>query len=157
MPFRMELVAGESRDILVAIAVDDRAGLDDRGRFPAHLSLGGVLDPTWLDLYSEAVRAVTGRSQPRDFIDARSELDGPSDEAGTTVERIDPAWITAIARTDDAQIDAIAGRWIDLVEEELGELPREEKPWIRKLAAEIVDFARRADPSSDVLLAWSLA
>jgi len=104
-------------------------GLDDRARFPAHLSLGGVLDPTWLDLYSEAMRAVTGRSQPRDFIDARSELGGPADQAGTTIERIDPAWITAIARTDDAQIDAIAGRWIDLVEEEIGELPREEKPW----------------------------
>jgi hypothetical protein len=154
---RMELVAGDSRDILVAIALDDRAGLDDRARFPAHLSLGGVLDPTWLDLYCEAMRAVTGRSQPRDFIDARTELEGPADEAGTTVERVDPAWITAIARTDDAKIDAIAGRWIDLVEEELGELPREEKPWIRSLAAEIVDFARRADRSSDVLVAWSLA
>jgi len=42
MPFRMELVAGNSRDILVAIAVDDRDGLDDQARFPAHLSLGGV-------------------------------------------------------------------------------------------------------------------
>jgi hypothetical protein len=157
MPFRMELVAGDSRDILVAIAIDDRAGLDDRARFPAHLSLGGVLDPTWLDLFSEAMRAVTGHAQPRDFIDARIELDGPPNQAGTTIERIDPAWITAIARTEDAQIDAIAGRWIDLVEEEVGELPREEKPWIRELAADIVDFARRADRSADVLLAWSLA
>ena len=103
------------------------------------------------------MRAVTGRSQPRDFIDARSELGGPADQAGTTIERIDPAWITAIARTDDAQIDAIAGRWIDLVEEEIGELPRKAKPWTRNLAADIVDFARRADLSSDVLLAWSLA
>jgi len=156
MPFRMELVAGDSRDILVAIAVDDRAALDDRQRFSAHLSLGGILDPTWLDLYSEAIRTVTGGSQPRDFIDARTELEGPADEAGTTIERIDPAWITAIARTDDAQIDAIAGRWIDLVEEEIGDLPREEKPWIRTLTAEIVEFARRADRAPDVLLAWSL-
>jgi hypothetical protein len=156
MPFRMDLVAGESRDILVAIAVDDREALDDTARFQAHLSLGGILDPTWLDLYSEAVRTVTGQSQPRDFIDARSELDGPADDAGTTIERIDPAWITAIARIDDSQVDAIAGRWIDLVQEELGDLPREEKPWIRKLAGEIVEFARRADRSRDVLLAWSL-
>jgi hypothetical protein len=156
MPFRMDLVAGESRDILVAIAVNDREALDDTARFPAHLSLGGILDPTWLDLYSEAVRTVTGQSQPRDFIDARSELDGPADDAGTTIERIDPAWITAIARIDDSQVDAIAGRWIDLVQEELGDLPREEKPWIRKLAGEIVEFARRADRSRDVLLAWSL-
>lgn len=156
MPFRMDLVAGERRDILVAIAVDDREALDDTARFQAHLSLGGILDPTWLDLYSEAVRTVTGQSQPRDFIDARSELDGPADDAGTTIERIDPAWITAIARIDDSQVDAIAGRWIDLVQEELGDLPREEKPWIRKLAGEIVEFARRADRSRDVLLAWSL-
>ena len=156
MPFRMELAAGESHAILTAIAVDDLAALDDRGRFPAHLSLGGVLDPTWLDLFSEAVRSVTGRAEPRDFIDARSELDGPADQAGTTIERIDPAWITAIARIDDSQVDAIAGRWIDLVHEELTDLPREEKPWIRQLAGEIVQFARRADRAPDVLLAWSL-
>ena len=156
MPFRMELVAGESRDILVAIAVDDRAALADQRRFPAHLAFGGVLDPTWLDLFSEAVRSVTGRAEPRDFIDARSELDGPADDAGTTIERIDPAWITAIARIDDLQIDAIAGRWIDLVRDEVADLPREEKPWIRQLAADIVGFARRADRAPDVLLAWSL-
>jgi hypothetical protein len=156
MAFRMELVAGESQDILVAIAVDDREALDDRSRFAAHLSLGGILDPTWLDLYSEAMRAVTGGAQPRDFIDARSELEGPSDEARTTIERIDPGWISAIARIDDGQVDAVAGRWIDLIHEELGDLPREEKPWIRKLAGEIVEFARRADRAPDVLLAWSL-
>ena len=32
----------------------------------------------------------------------------------------------------------IAGRWIDSVEEELGDLPREEKPWIRELAGRMV-------------------
>ena len=30
-------------------------------------------------------------------------------------------------------LGAIAGRWIDLIEDDLGELPREEKPWIREL------------------------
>ncbi len=35
-------------------------------------------------------------------------------------------------------LGAIAGRWIDLIEDELGELPREEKPWIRELAGRIV-------------------
>jgi len=35
-------------------------------------SLGGILDPTWLDLYSQAVRTVTGQSQPRDFIGRRA-------------------------------------------------------------------------------------
>ena len=53
-------------------------------------------------------------------------------------------------------MDAIAGRWIDLVEEELGMLPREEKPWIRELAGQVVAFCRTADAAPDVLFAWSL-
>ena len=56
----------------------------------------------------------------------------------------------------DRTIDAIAGHWIDLIEEELGELPREEKPWIRQLAGQVVTFCRTADRSTDVLFAWSL-
>ena len=151
----MDLVAGREREILLAISVEDWASFDDRTRFDAHLALGGGLDPTWLDLFSEAVRTVTGNDGPADFIDARRELDGG--EAGDRViERVDPAWIDQIARLADHDIDAIAGRWIDLVEEELGVLPREEKPWIRKLAGDVVTFARAADHSSDVLFAWSL-
>jgi hypothetical protein len=73
-----------------------------------------------------------------------------------TVERVDAEWVTAVARIADREIDAIAGRWIDLIEEELGDLPREEKPWIRSLAGDIVAFARAADRSSAVLFAWSL-
>ena len=72
------------------------------------------------------------------------------------IERVDPAWLDAIARLADHDVDAIAGRWVDLVEEELGFLPREEKPWIRKLAGDLVVFARAADRSADVLFAWSL-
>lgn len=152
----MDLVAGDEREILLAISVDDWAGLDDRGRFDAHLSLGGGLDPTWLDLFSEAVRNVTNGDGPADFIDARRELDGPGDAGERVIERVDPAWIDAIARLPDHDVDAVAGRWIDLVEEEIGFLPREEKPWIRKLAGDIVGFARAADRSEDVLFAWSL-
>jgi hypothetical protein len=152
----MDLVAGDSREILLAVAVDDLASFADRSRFAAHLSFGGIMDPTWLDLYSEAIRAVTGRDEPGDFIDARGELPGPGDAGDRTVERIDPGWITAIARVDDRELDAIAGKWIDLLGDELGDLPREEKPWIRKLAADIVDFARRADRAPAVILAWSL-
>jgi hypothetical protein len=48
----MDLVAGDERSILLAISVDDWAGFDDPTRFDAHLSLGGGLDPTWLDLFS---------------------------------------------------------------------------------------------------------
>jgi len=156
MGFLMDLVAGDSREILLAISLDDWAGLDDPGRFDAHLALGGAMDPTWLDLFSEAVRDVTGRDEPIDFLDARRDLDGPGDIGDRTVERVDPDWISGIARVADRDIDAIAGRWIELVEEDLGALPREEKPWIRQFAADLIDFARKADLSSAVMLAWSL-
>jgi hypothetical protein len=156
MGFLMDLVAGDSREILLAITVDDWAGLDEPGRFDAHISLGGALDPTWLDRFSEAIRDVSGSGDPMDFIDARRDLDGPGDIGDRTVERIDPGWISGVARVGDRQVDAVAGRWIELVEEDLGPLPREEKPWIRQLAGELVAFARRADMSPAVILAWSL-
>ena len=152
----MDLVAGSEREILRAISIEDWAGFDDKTRFDAHLALGGGLDPTWLDLFSEAVRVVTGDDGPADFIDARRELDSPSEEVDRVVERVDPTWIGAIARLPDGDVDAVAGRWIDLVEEELGFLPREEKPWLRKLEADVVSFARAADRSRDVLFAGSL-
>ncbi len=152
----MDLIAGDAREILLVITVDDWAALGDRSRFDAHLSLGGGLDPTWLDLFSEAVRSVTGDEAPADFIDARRELDGPGQLAERSIERVDPAWLDAVARVADRDIDAVAGRWIDLVEEDLGELPREEKPWIRELAGQIVGFARAADRSKDVIFAWAL-
>ena len=152
----MDLVAGDSREILLAVAVDDLASFDDRGRFPAHLTFGGAIDPTWLDLFSAAVRSVTGRDDPSDFLDARTELDGPGDGGERTVERIDPDWISAIAMLGDRDLDAVAGHWIDLLEEELGELPREEKPTVRIFARQIVDFARAADRAPAVMLAWSL-
>jgi hypothetical protein len=152
----MDFVAGEPREILLAIAVEDWAGLDDRSRFDAHLALGGGLDPTWLDLFSEAVRTVSRRDIPGNFLDARRELDANPDVGERTVEQVDPVWISAIATLPDRHLDAVAGRWIDLVEEEVGELPREEKPWIRQLAGQIVAFARQADRSPAVLFAWSL-
>jgi hypothetical protein len=156
MGFLMDLIAGPSREILLAITIDDWAGLDDRNRFDAHVALGGAMDPTWLDLFSEAVRDVTGSDEPVDFIDARREMDGPGDVGERTVERVDPTWVTAIARVSETQVDAVAGRWIELLEEELGPLPREEKPWIRQVTAGLVAFAGRADLSPAVILAWSL-
>jgi hypothetical protein len=152
----MDLVAGDAREILLAIGTDDMAALDDRTRFSGHLALGGGLDPTWLDLFSEAARSVTGQPEPIDFLDARLELEGPDDDDDRTIERVDPAWITAVARITDGSLGAIAGRWIDLVEQELGMLPREEKPWIRQLAEQVVVFCRTADAAPDVLFVWSL-
>jgi hypothetical protein len=152
----MELVAGDTTAILVAISTDDLSGLSDSKRFTAHLSLGAGLDPTWLDLFSEAVRTITGGEEPTDFLDARRELDGPDGVPGRTVERVDRRWIEAIARLADRQVPAVAGRWLDLLDEELGQLPREEKPWIRELAGQVVTFCRTAERAPDVLFAWSL-
>ncbi len=156
MAARMDLVAGDPREILPALAADDRDGLADKTRFTAFLSMGGGLDPTWLDLFSEACRNVTGSGDPLDFIDARRELDDPVDTGERTVEYVDEAWVGAVARIADHDVDRVAGRWIDLLDEEFGSLSREDKPWIRQLAADIVAFARSADRAPDVLFAWSL-
>jgi hypothetical protein len=152
----MDLVAGDPREILLAIGVEELDGLDDRSRFAAHLALGAGLDPTWLDLFSEACRSVTDLAEPRDFLDARREMDGPVDVGERTVELVDAGWIAAIAELPDDEIGAVAGRWIDLLEEELGPLSREDKPWIRTLAADLVTFARAARSAPAVVFAWSI-
>lgn len=152
----MDLVAGDAQAILLAIGTDDLAALDDRRRFPAHLALGSGLDPTWLDLFSEAARTVVGPEGPGDFLDARTELEGIADDDARSVERVDPSWVTAVARIPERRVSALASCWIDLVEEELGPLAREEKPWIRELAGRLVAFCRSADPQPDVLFAWSI-
>ncbi len=156
MAARMDLVAGDSGAILTALGADDREALADRTRFTAFLSMGGGLDPTWLDLFAEACRDVTGAGDPVDFIDARRELDEPVDTGERTIERVDEGWVGAVGRIADQDVDRVAGRWIDLLDEEFGSLSREDKPWIRQLAADLVAFARSADRAPDVLFAWSL-
>src|SRR4051794_14457538 len=128
----MDLVAGDRREILLVLAVDDLAALDDRLRFPAHLALGTGLYPTWLDLFSGAVRGVRGRRDPVAFPDARLELRDPT-ASEWTVEQIDAGWVAAVAALRLAELDAIAGRWIGLLEEDLGVFSADEKPWIREL------------------------
>ncbi len=150
----MDLVAGDARDIVLALSIDDVAAFDDTDRFVAHLPLGGGLDPTWLDLFSEAVRAVTGRDEPSDFLDARSDLDG-STNTELILDRVDPDWVEVVASLPDDQVGALAGHWIELLEEELGLLPREEKPWIRDLAGRIVTFSRAAVGARDIVFAWA--
>jgi len=152
----MDLIAGDAREILLVIMTDDLAALDDRKRFPAHVALGGGLDPTWLDLFAEAARSVVGNDGPTDFLDARIELEGPANDDAPSVERVDPAWIAAVGRIPERRVDAVTSRWIDLIEDELGGLARDEKPWIRELAGRLVAFCRAADRAPDVLFAWSL-
>jgi hypothetical protein len=152
----MDLVAGDARHVLLVISLEDWPAFRDRERFAAHLSLGAGLEPTWLDLFAEAVRATTSSDQPRSFLDARLPLDGDGEAGERTIERVDPAWIEAIARLQDVDIPRVAGRWLDLLNDEFGPLPREEKPWIRELAGQIVTFARDARAAPDVLFAWSI-
>src|ERR1700704_587796 len=151
----MELVAGAEREILRAIRADDRASLDDPTRFTAFLSLGGGLDPSWLDLFSEACRTVTGSEDPVDFIDARRELDKPGEAGERTIERVDKGWVSAVASVTDGDVDRVAGQWIALLDGEFEAMPREDKPWIRQLASDLVAFARSAERAPIVLFAWS--
>jgi hypothetical protein len=151
----MDLVAGDARDIVLALSIDDVTAFDDRDRFVAHLPLGGGLDPTWLDLFSEAVRSVTESSEPADFLDARTELDGASTSVERIVDRVDGDWVECVGQVPDELLGPLAGRWIELLEEELGLLPREEKPWIRDLAGRIVAFSREASDARDVVFAWA--
>jgi hypothetical protein len=151
----MDLIAGDQRDIVLALAVEDMAGFTDPERFAAHLSLGGGLDPTWLDLFSEAVRDATGGPDPVDFLDARSEVEGTAQTTERIMERVDPAWVAAVAAVPDDQVGAVAGRWIALLEDEQDVLlPREEKPWIRDLAGGVVAFCRAAAEARIVVFAW---
>jgi hypothetical protein len=152
----MDLLAGQATEMLLALGLDDLAALDDRRRIAAHVALGGGLDPTWLDLFAEAVRRVTGADGPGSFLDATFELDSPNAGSNRTIERVDPAWIDAVARVQDREISPIAAGWIDLIEEDLGPLPGDEKPWIRDLTGQLVAFCRAADRQPDVLFAWSL-
>lgn len=156
MTHLMELVAGDAREILLVIGASDLDALDDPRRFTAHVALGGGLDPTWLDLFAEAARSVVGADGPGDFLDARIELNGPNDDERHSVERVDPAWVDAVAMIPDRQIGAIASAWIDLLEDELGSVASDEKPWIRELTGRLVAFCRAADRAPDVLFAWSL-
>jgi hypothetical protein len=151
----MDLVAGDSRDIVLALSIEDVAAFEDRDRFVAHLPLGGGLDPTWLDLFAEAVRSVTGLEDLADFLDARTEVEGAAVQAERIVDRVDPEWIAVVAQVPEERLGALAGRWIELLEEELGLLPREEKPWIRDLTGRIVAFCRASADARDVIFAWA--
>ena len=152
----MDLVAGDAREILLAIGTNDLDALADPRRFVAHVALGRGLDPTWLDLFAEAARGVVGGDGPGSFLDDRIELNGPGADESRSIERVDPAWVEAVAMIPERQIGVIASAWIELVEDELGTLERDEKPWIRDLTGRLVAFCRAADRAPDVLFAWSL-
>jgi hypothetical protein len=157
----MDLVAGDAREVLLAISVDDWNGLRDRARFSAYLSLGGGMDPCWLDLFARAVRDVTGGSTPIDFGEATCPLESPAQQSlanlgDRTIELVDRHWIDEVAAIPDGQVDHVAARWIDLVASKECEVDAEEKPMFRQLAGDLVEFCRDASDAEDVLFAWSI-
>jgi hypothetical protein len=153
----MDLVAGDPRDILLALGVDEWAGLRDPRRFVAYISLGGGMDPAWLDLFARAARETTGGNAPGLFSEAtralQSRLTAMSDRM---VERVDPHLIDDVARLPEGQLDRIAFRWIDLIDCEECEVDPDEKPMLRELAGDLLAFCRRARDAEDVLLAWTI-
>ena len=153
----MDLVAGDAREILLAIGVDDWAGLRDPARFVAYVSLGGGLDPTWLDLFAQAARESTGGESPAPFSERTYPLEGSmAGLADRTVERVDPEWVDDVALVPEGQLDRVAARWIDLIEREECAVEPDDKPMLRELAGDLVDFCRRAEGAEDVLFAWSI-
>jgi hypothetical protein len=161
MGILMDLIAGDAREILLAIGVDDWAGLRDRTRFPGYVSLGGGMDQLWLDLFAQAIRETSGRDEPGPFSEASVPLEGRRTSglalAGDrTVERVDPRWVYEVAIVPDGHLDRVAARWIDLIDCEECDVDPEEKPMLRELAGELVQFCRQADGAEDVLFAWSI-
>ena len=157
----MDLVAGDAREILLAIGVEDWAGLRDRARFPAYISLGGGMDPSWLDLFARAVRETTGGQTPGPFGEAACPLESRvhnqlASLGERTVERVDPHWIDDVASLADGRVDRVAARWIELIDCDECEVDPEDKPMLRELAGDLVDFCRRARDAEDVLFAWSI-
>jgi hypothetical protein len=153
----MDLIAGDAREILLAIAVDDWAGMRDPARYSAYISLGRGMDPTWLDLFSQAAREAGGGDSPAPFSDSLFRLEHRlADASERTVERVDPAWVDEVASIPESALDRIAARWIDLIECEECTVDPDEKPMLRELAGDLVSFCRRADGAEDVLFAWSI-
>ena len=150
---QMDLIAGHAREALLLISLEHWDAFDDRSRFPAHLGLGSGLDPDWLDAFAAAARRALHQESPENLTDACSTMVGPG-EGDRIVERVDPAWVEAVARIPDRELDHIAGAWIEILSAEHGELSREDKSWLRYVASELVAFARSARPAEDVLFAW---
>jgi hypothetical protein len=156
----MDLIAGDAREILLAISVDDWSGLRDSRRFAAYLPLGGRMNASWLDMFVCAVRDATGMS-PGSFTEACCPLDDRPlarlrGSVDRTIERVDHHWVDDMAAVPDRALDAIAGRWIELIEFEECDVEADDKPMIRSVAGELLEFCRKAAGAEDVILAWTI-
>ena len=93
-----------------------------------------------------------------DFLEARSELDGRRRPNGRTVERIDAGGSRPSAMLDDRDSTPSPASGSTCCEDEIGELPREEKP-VGSGTVRPRDRATSpaaADSALAVILAWSL-
>ena len=156
MGILMDLVAGDERDILLALAIEDMTAFDDRERFTAHLALGDALDLAWLDEFSAAVRDATGGASPVDFVDARAAVPRRA-ATERVVERVDPAWVAAVADATDEQLDLVLERWAPRLEE-AGVVPLTDagRTAVGDLTAQLVAFCRAATEARTVIFAWGL-
>jgi hypothetical protein len=144
----LELVAGDPRELVVALAVGDRAALADPERVAAFLPLGD-LDPSWLDALSEAIGDVGGRR----VTSFRSGLRPLPDRLARSVEDeiwlVDPRWLNAVAAVADEAVAAVARGW--LVRLGMAEPSGSDLALATELATAIVRFARRATTAEGVL------
>ena len=145
----MDLVAGDAREILLAHRGRrlGRRSTIGRGSTPTS-SLGGGLDPTWLDLFTEAVRTVTGGDEP----DATSSMPGASSTgraswpSGRSSGSIRPGSARSPGSRDH-DVDAVAGP-LDRPRRGGAGRPAARGEAVDPAAAgEIVRFARAADRS----------
>lgn len=152
----LDLLAGDARAILLALAIEDD-DLRDHGAVDAHASLPGWLDDDGLDAFAAAVREAAGTDGLGPFSEACRPVDGPDWAGGRLLERLDPAWLEAVARTPDDRIDDVATRWLALLHDHPGRpVTPPDRDAIRLATARIVEFARLAGASPDVLIGWSL-
>lgn len=144
----LELVAGDPRQLLLALAVGDTDALADPERADAYLPLGD-LGLGWLDALTAAVHELTGQG-PATF---RAALRLLPERLAQTLEAdvrlVDATWLRALASLADETAPHVADRWLARAGE------RERPPDLVAAAVEltgaVVRFARRAAAADAVL------
>lgn len=144
----LELVAGDPRELLLALAVGDTDALADPERAVAYLPLGD-LDPAWLDALTAAVHDRTGRG-PASFRAGLRPLPARlARMVEAEVRLVDEGWLRALADLGPEAVDAVARRWLAR-RGEPGPSP-EAVALAAEIAAAVVRFTRRAATAEAVL------